>query len=311
MNIIKKIKAHVATMVQVRRLHGIQAVIGVYLSKIPGVPRLFRFLFGGWRIRTTILGSTMYLDVFDRGLHRKLLLKGIRERMHVEQVRRAVKNGMTGIELGANIGYYALLESQLVGPEGKIICIEPDPTNLFWLRRHIKENGFKNLETHQYLVGDHDGMEKLYLSEFANVHSISPTRGTRGSVDVPMWTLDTCIAERGLRPEDISFVRMDIEGYEVKAFLGMQRFLQARHPMHILIEFHPDYYEEWGWTFRQLLEFLKDSGFIIREVALDRYPDGRPGPVLLRNPTIAEVTDSPIFGKGLGSQAWLERIASQ
>ncbi len=308
--LLRKIKHHGEEMRQVFRLNGWRAVLGIYVSKIPFAEKVVTRLFGKIRIKTTILGSTMYLDIFDRGLHRRLLLKGIREEEHVNQIRNNVRPGMKGIELGANVGYFGLLEARIVGEKGMIYCIEPAPDNIKLLLKNIRANGLgERMEVFQRLIGDHNGIEKLHLSEFANVHSLSAKQGTRGFVEVPMVTMDTFLEENNLKPVDIDFIRMDIEGYEVMAFQGMEKLFAAGTPLKIFMEFHPMYYAEWGWTLEGLLRYLYERGFKIREIAKHReYDDhGKLRPAILRNPTLEEVLASPVFNRDEGSQAFLER----
>ena len=67
----------------------------------------------------------MYLDPKDRGISRTLLLFGERELDHKLILERIVKKNMKIFDIGANIGYYVLMESNLIGEKGKILEIEP------------------------------------------------------------------------------------------------------------------------------------------------------------------------------------------
>ena len=65
-----------------------------------------------------IIGNKMYLDLADEGISRELMLDGIREYLNIADVKGELKKGDVVVDIGANIGYYALLEAQLVGDEG-------------------------------------------------------------------------------------------------------------------------------------------------------------------------------------------------
>lgn len=308
MSVYKKIKENLKSMQRVRKLHGMKPAALLYLTKIPLVKNLLR----NTLVETKIFGSTMYLKVSDGGLHRRLLLAGVREKEHTQQIQTYVKPGMVGVDLGANVGYFALMEARLVGPSGKVYCIEPETGNLRLLHKNIQANGDlgQHMEVFQYLIGDHDGMEKLYLSEFGNVHSVSSARNKQGSIDVPMITLDSFMEQNELQPGDVDFIRMDIEGYEVMAFQGMKKILEAKTPFKIFMEFHPMYYQDWGWTFERLLRFLDAYGFKIRELAKVKHtnPDGTIRPhVVMQNPSIDDVLRMQQAAPGEGSQALLER----
>lgn len=282
------------SMKHVWKLHGFHVVVLLYLTKVPLIRRLLK----NTVVKTNILGNTMYLNVVDGGLHRRLLLSGIREEEHTKQIQQNIKPGMRGIDLGANVGYFALMEASLVGDSGRVYCIEPEPKNLRLLHKNISANGLGGImSVSGCLVGDHNSTERLYLSEFGNVHSVSSARNTKGFVEVPMVTLDHFMDQHELRPEDIDFIRMDIEGYEVMAFQGMKKLMESKTPFKIFMEFHPMYYSEWGWTFEKLLIYLESCGFRVKDIAQGRHT--------LQNPSIQEVLQ---MRYGEGSQAYLERV---
>jgi len=93
-------------------------------------------------VKVRILNNWMYLNLLDPGISYRLIVNGIREQGHVEQIQGVLTSGMKGIDLGANIGYYVLIEGRLIGPAGKIFCIEPGPDNFYMLKKNILENNF-------------------------------------------------------------------------------------------------------------------------------------------------------------------------
>ncbi len=60
----------------------------------------------------------LWIDLDDRGISRTLMLFGERELEHKAMLERILQPGMRIFDIGANIGYYAIMESQLVGPAG-------------------------------------------------------------------------------------------------------------------------------------------------------------------------------------------------
>ena len=63
----------------------------------------------------------------DPGISLELSIYGIHEPITTKIISRKLKKGMVCVDIGANIGYYALLESKSVGRDGKVIEIEPTP----------------------------------------------------------------------------------------------------------------------------------------------------------------------------------------
>ena len=288
------------------RIHGIFPVISFSLSKLYPFQWVFRLFSSPWLIRVNIHGSYMYLNAYDPGISTMLLTEGTRESGHVAQVQGNITAGMTGIDLGANIGYYALMEAQLIGAKGKIYAIEPAPDNIDLLKKNIKANGFEDrFLVSQYVVGDRDGVGKLQMSALSNRHSVS-SGGEGNVVEIPMITLDTFMDQNNLSPENIDFLRMDIEGYEVMAFQGMGTLMSARTPLKIFIEFHPGWYGRWGWTFERFLDYLESFGIRVRSLAYK----GEDGIVTLTDPSREQILAtqiSPRTSNG-GCHGFLERV---
>lgn len=287
------------------RIHGAQVVLSFWASKFPLARWMFKLFSPQWLTRVKIHGSIMYLDAYDPGISTMLLTEGTREPGHVAQVKGNITHGMSGIDLGANIGYYALMEAQLTGEQGTIYAIEPAPGNIDLLKRNIKANGFDTkFVVSQYLVGDHDGTGRLQMSALSNRHSIS-TDGEGDSIEIPMITLDTFMERNNLEPKDVQFLRMDIEGYEVMAFQGMKKLMAAGTPLKIFIEFHPGWYGRWGWTFERFLDYLESFGFRVRSLAFK----GENEIVTLNNPTRAQIMETQISPRTIngGCHGFLER----
>jgi len=304
MNMIQRIKKAWGRIRTMYRVQGLVPTIRLYSVKIAPI-RFFLKLFSRRLLMPVkIMNNTMYLDLEDPGISSRLLVEGIREIGHLNQIRGNIKPGMRGIDLGANIGYYALIEAELVGKTGRIHAIEPGPDNVELLKKNLKANNADDIFTvSQYLIGDHDGTEKFYLSACSNRHSMSNVDKV-GSIEVPMLTLDSFMEKKGIKPEDIDFLRMDIEGYEVMAFQGMQKILNAKTPFKIFMEFHPRYYAQWGWSFEKLLDFLASHGFKVRGLSYERGTEIK----AFTDPSREQILATQNTKGSNGSQAYLERV---
>jgi len=289
-------------------IHGLLPVLSFFISKFYPLRWIFRQFSLGWLIRVKIHGNYMYLNAFDPGISTMLLTEGTREPGHVAQVRGNIISGMTGIDLGANIGYYALMEAQLIGPNGRIYAIEPAPSNLELLEKSIRANGYEDrFLVSQYLIGDRDGLGKLQTSNLSNRHSVS-VDGHGDFIEVPMITLDTFMKKNRLIPENINFLRMDIEGYEVMAFQNMQKLMSAKTPLRVFIEFHPGWYGRWGWTFERFLDQLESYGLRVRSISFK----SKDGITTFTDPSREQILATqihPMTSNG-GCHAFLERVGS-
>ena len=158
-----------------------------------------------------ILGSRMFLDVKDPGICRDSILYGIREEWAIGVMKDLLRPGQTVVDVGANIGFYVLLESLKVGPSGKVYAIEPVPDNYELLRRNVDLNQRGNIEMHRCAVGDKPGRAQMHLSHLRNWHAMTAVHATGRVIDVEVVTLDAFLEGK----PSPSLVRMDVEGYAV------------------------------------------------------------------------------------------------
>jgi FkbM family methyltransferase len=229
-----------------------------YLPRI-----LFQLRLGNRYIKREILGNQMYLDLRDEGLSRDLLKMGRREVLAVDLVHQEVRPGDVVADIGSNIGYYALQEARLVGDQGKVYAIEPAPENAELLRRNVELNGYQNVEIFQLALGNENGTKPFYLSRKRNWSSMI-TRDEAastiiGQIPVQEATFDGFFSKIGQYP---SFIRMDVEGYEVEIIEGMHEFLEGDRDLRILMEVHPDR----GPEIRSMFKTLEEHGFQCKAV---------------------------------------------
>jgi len=218
---------------------------------------LARLRYGNGFILREIQGSKMFLDMGDTGLSSELFLKGIRESKATEEFQKRLRKGMVIAEIGANIGYYALMEALRIGKEGKVYAIEPVAENIELLKKNIEANGYENIEVFNKAIGDKNEKKDLLLSRQSNLSSFCEhidLDKTGEKREVELQTLDSFL--QGKRKPD--FVRMDVEGYEFEIMQGMKKTLKEAGHLQLFIEVHADFL---GRDKTKLFyEMLKQSG---------------------------------------------------
>ncbi|MGA2186664.1 MAG: FkbM family methyltransferase [Bryobacteraceae bacterium] len=90
----------------------------------------------------TVWGQIMILDTRDALLAPHLLLDGFWEAWMTKAFRNVVHEGMTVVDVGANIGYYTLMAASLVGDKGRVYSFEPHPEVFGMLTRNVHVNYF-------------------------------------------------------------------------------------------------------------------------------------------------------------------------
>ena len=243
----------------------------------------FRWQAQGGLVVRTIQGSRMHLRVDDPGISRELLMTGVHERRTTELVKREVRPGMLVVDIGANLGYYCLLEARLIGRSGLVYGIEPVARNFEVLQRNVESNGYENIRLFNMAMSDRSGTAKFLLTDASNWGSMIDPRSddksayikerlaqlVRGSVQVPTMSLDEFLEQE--RVSQVNFIRMDIEGYEIEALRGMSRTLErCKPPLKVLIEVHNTVFRDPLASLGAPLQRMLDCGFVPRVLIAKR-----------------------------------------
>lgn len=199
-------------------------------------------------------GYSIYADPNDFGVGRHVA-EGDYE-PHVAAIfRRFVKEGDVVVDIGANIGFFSLLAAKLVGQPGRVVAIEPNPSNCRLIEASRIENGFTQLQLHALAAGLNNGILALH-SSYSNgsVARVSNNIGTlMRSEIVQAMRLDDL-----LQLERLDFVKIDVEGFEFDALAGFKKHL-ARFKPKIVSEFAPGMSPDPAGY----ISFLKDLGYHI------------------------------------------------
>ena len=95
--------------------------------------------------RCTVGGVELYCDAADAAVTPGLRSGG--SEPHLTKVfERYCRPGMTVVDVGANLGYYSLLASRLVGDSGRVVALEPNSENCRLLLSSLRLNGSTNVE---------------------------------------------------------------------------------------------------------------------------------------------------------------------
>jgi FkbM family methyltransferase len=185
-------------------------------------------------------------------------------------LRLACREGMTVYDVGANIGYVALLAARAIGPSGRVVAFEPLPANLKRLQAHLALNGpGARITVVPLAVAEGVGMKRFLIHPSGAMGKVKGAAGRAeaysAEIEVETIDLDTFTFGRGNPPPDL--VKMDIEGGEVLALPGMRRVLAEIRPT-LLIELHGPQAAQVAW------DTLTQTGYSLHQM--------RPGFPLIR-----------------------------
>ncbi len=176
---------------------------------------------------------------------------------HEKQVfmERHVKEGTVFFDVGANVGFYTLLASLLVGSQGRVISFEPVPQNLAFLKEHIRLNSITNATVIEAAVADFDGTTSFAKGANRSEGHID----ANGEFEVKAISLDQLISSNQIPAPD--YLKIDVEGAEMMALSGASQMLEEFHPSIFLATHGAEIHQ-------QCCRFLASIGYALQ--AIDR-----------------------------------------
>jgi FkbM family methyltransferase len=191
-------------------------------------------------------------------------------------LRRHIRPGYCCFDIGAHIGYYAILMSRLTGDEGLVAAFEPLPESFDMLQKNVTLNALENVRLEPAALGERT--DRLVLT-FATHEKLTMTpsvtgyrvEGQGGRIEVAAHSLDGYVADLGRIPQ---FMLIDVEAAELAVLRGAESTLRRAHPK-LLIEIHgwgtPDsgevgrYLSQFGYH-EEVLGVRGNEAFVFFEV---------------------------------------------
>ncbi len=242
--------------------------MGKGLGKLPLVWPVYEFFYQRLKPEGIVLvevhGSKMYVDTsVVEALQHMLLVGCVWERDEVELFKKVVKEGSVVVDLGAHIGYYTLLAARLVGRAGRVFALEPEPDNYALLVKNVEVNGYDNVVAVRKAVASRSGVGRLFLTE----RGPGRAKLSQSLVDLGLGrasiTVETVTLDEFLQGNDtgIDFIKMDIEGGETAALLGMDRVIRENEDLKMIVELLPMGITKAGSSVAEFLRKLTEYGF--------------------------------------------------
>jgi len=226
----------------------------------------------------SILGKYEFQTIEnDKGISTELQIYESHEPLTTHLMINELKQDMVCIDLGSNIGYYAVIESNMIGKSGKIFAIEPSPINFPILKLNLENQKKNNFLTYNIAIGDKNEEMEFIISSKSNWSKIRMNNEKINPEDkiikIPVKTLDSFVKENNITKIDL--LRMDVEGFEYNIILGANNVLEKYKPK-IFVEIHKMYLGKEKTS--EIFNELKNKGYEIKYY-------------------IPRIYDSPIIGK--------------
>lgn len=182
---------------------------------------------------------------------------------------RLLRPTTTCYDIGANVGFTAILAARCVGPGGRVDCFEPLAVNAAQIRGNADLNGFTHVHVHQLALGGDDGEAEFHTSHaptWGRLAEAGATPEASGTIRVPVRRLDRLVATEGL--PDPQFIKMDVEGAEADVLAGARELLTRARPV-MVIELHH--------THQAVVDALAGLGYVVRPLVPGGRLEGDPG----------------------------------
>lgn len=231
-------------------MSAVRALTVSVVNRVPG-PFAAPFRSGGLLARTVapVLEPLLPTEVTEvvvrsgpgRGLRlqidarrEKYYWTGSYERAVQDTFAAVVRPGDVVWDVGAHIGFFSLLASRLVGPNGRVHAFEPIAGNRRRLLTSLELNSATNVTVHDCALSDTPG-ERILFARGASATWTLVERGGSEGTPIRCKTLDE-FATSGPPP---TLIKIDAEGAEVDVLRGGLELIAKQYPK-LVVEFHDE-----------------------------------------------------------------------
>jgi FkbM family methyltransferase len=173
------------------------------------------------------------------------------------KLSKLISPGSTVVDVGANMGFMALIFSRITGKHGRVISLEPSKTTFNKLRKNLEENRLINVICKNIGCASHSMAAELRKLSGSSGHSslaVSAEEAPNTKAEkVIVDTLDSIVAPYG----KVDFLKIDTEGFECEVLEGAQKVLEESRPI-VYIELSAQYQE----SSERSIEILKEAGYV-------------------------------------------------
>ncbi len=208
--------------------------------------------------RTIRHGIRMKLDLSDHIDH-VIYYWNCWEPYETWAVEGILRPGDTFVDVGANIGYFTLVASRIVGRQGRVFSFEPVPPTAERLKVNVGLNDVDNVAICEYAVSDRAETVKIGKSDrMGSGMSTMRVNGTMNEAwEVPAVRLDEFLS----RDRPIRLVKIDVEGAELRVLKGFAAHLESGRVPYVLCEVMDPFLKELGGSAEELYSLMVRLGY--------------------------------------------------
>lgn len=208
----------------------------------------------------------------DEWIQQQIYFMGAFDQKGINFLKHHLKPGDVFIDIGANIGCYTLVASQLTTPTGKVIAFEAIRHVYEQLQHNINLNHLSNVTAEHQAVYEKADELKFFVSSRENMGMSSIFRHDTESGETEITkavALDDYISNRGIKRIDL--IKIDIEGAELFALRGMRKTLSTMRPV-LMMELSDDVLPGTPVSKEEILGMLSEHGYYPMALNEDGIP---------------------------------------
>jgi len=183
----------------------------------------------------------------------------------IESAQQYIKNDSIVLDIGANIGVWSVYMAR--NKSLKIHCFEPYVPTYYNLCSNLLINDALNVTAHRCALSDQSDYGKE-LPLFVLPSNVGATRlgHTNEAFIESKFTTNLDYLDRMFPTEVVSFIKIDVEGYEEKVLRGGEQLLLRSKPV--------IYFESWNSKQeiqKSLFSYLEGLNYTIQHISSDDY----------------------------------------
>lgn len=189
--------------------------------------------------------------------------RGIYEEAAVALLKRFLCEKMTFVDVGANVGLYSVVAAHLIGKEGRVIAVEPQPEVVALLEHNSRINSLVNVTIHSLALAASSGTSLLHQVSRTNTGQatlrVLQEEKTFGEpVPVQTTNLRRLLSESGLNSVD--GMKIDVEGAEMTVLEGYD-WSKMAHPAFIFIECIEEHLRRFDSSCAEMIAFFTQRDY--------------------------------------------------